>query len=274
MQGRLVPKEENRFQSFPALRWRDEFSRAKEVGLTCIEWIYEVPNEEKNPLGTDEGIAEIKRLTRETGVLVRSICADYYMSKKLITPDAQADDAALAHLCWLIGRAEQLEITYIVLPFVDASSLRTRAERAALVRALPQVLPKAQAAGIELHLETDLPPQDFVATLETIGHIHLKANYDIGNSAALGFDQEEELTLLAPWLGSVHVKDRVKNGGTVPLGTGDADLPTCFRKFREAGFGRWYILQAARGVEGDEIAWMKNNRRFVDEQVARWADGL
>jgi L-ribulose-5-phosphate 3-epimerase len=134
-----------------------------------------------------------------------------------------------------------------------------------LPRTLSHVLPRAKAAGIELHLETDLPPGDFVAALQSVGHSHLKANYDIGNSAALGFDPAEEITMLAPWLGSVHVKDRVKDGGTVPLGTGNANLPLCFRKFREVGFERWYILQVARGAEGNEVAWMRQNRLLVDQ---------
>jgi L-ribulose-5-phosphate 3-epimerase len=265
MQGRLVPKEEGRFQSFPAGRWRDEFPRAKEAGLACIEWIYEEPNENKNPLGTDDGIREIQQLARKTGVGVRSICADFYMTKRLITPDGQVEDAAVGHLAWLISRAQKLDITYIVLPFVDASSLRSARERATLPEALSLPLKQAKAANIELHLETDLAPRDFASVLESVGHANLKANYDIGNSASLGYEPEEELTLLGPWLGSVHVKDRVRNGTTVPLGTGNADLPLCFRKFAQIGFDRWYILQVARGREGDEVAWTAQNRHLVEQ---------
>lgn len=273
MQGRLVPKEEGRFQSFPAQRWRDEFAHARDAGIACIEWIYEEPNEDANPMRTDEGQAELKRLIAETGVSVRSICADYYMTKCLVRPDATADTDALGHLSWLIGRAGKMGITYIVLPFVDSSSLTTEAQREALPGILAGVLAEAKAAGVELHLETDLPPQAFATLLARAGHSHLKANYDIGNSASLGFDQGEELTLLGPWLGSVHVKDRVKGGSTVPLGTGNADFPTCFQKIREAGFARWFILQAARGEEGDETAWTVQNRRFVEDHLARPGEG-
>jgi hexulose-6-phosphate isomerase len=273
MQGRLVPKEEGRFQSFPAKRWRDEFAFGREAGIACIEWIYEEPHEDENPMRTDEGQAEMKRLSAETGVSVWSICADYYMTKRLVRPDATADGEAVAHLSWLISRAGRFGITYIVLPFVDSSSLKTEAEREALPRILSGVLRDAKAAGVELHLETDLAPRDFAALLERAGHTHLKANYDIGNSAGMGFNQKEELAILAPWLGSVHVKDRVKGGGTVPLGTGNADLPGCFDKIRDAHFSRWFILQVARGDEGDEIAWIRHNRQFVEAQVARAAAG-
>ena len=268
MQGRLVPKEEGRFQSFPAERWRDEFANARAAGLANIEWIYEEPHEDANPMRTDEGHAELKRLSAETGVSIWSVCADYYMTKTLVRPDASADAEASEHLAWLIGRVSKLGITYIVLPFVDASSLQSKAQRDALPAILQPLLAKAKSAGVELHLETDLPPHDFAALLERVGHSHLKCNYDIGNSASLGFDQGEELTVLGPWLGSVHVKDRVKGGSTVPLGTGNADFPTCFRKIADAGFSRWFILQAARGPEGDEVNWMKKNRKFVEDHVA------
>ena len=50
-------------------------------------------------------------------------------------------------------------------------------------------------------------------------------NYDIGNSAALGYDSAEEISAYAPRILHVHVKDRVRGGTTVPLGTGNADLP-------------------------------------------------
>lgn len=268
MQGRLVPKEEGRFQSFPAVRWRDEFVHGREAGIANIEWIYERPHEDKNPMGSDEGLVELRHLMKETGVSIWSICADYYMTEHIVRPDATGDEAVLAHLSWLIGRAAKLGVTYMVLPFVDSSSLRSDVQRAALPAILSGVLKQAKAANVELHLETDLPPQEFAALLERIGHTHLKANYDIGNSASLGFDPDEELTLLRPWLGSVHVKDRVRGGGTVPLGSGNADLAASFRKIHEAGFSRWFILQVARGVEGEEVSWIKQNRQTVE---ALWA---
>ena len=51
MQGRLVPPEGGYFQSFPRVRWRDEFVFAKNAGLNAIEWIYDEYGEDANPLG-------------------------------------------------------------------------------------------------------------------------------------------------------------------------------------------------------------------------------
>ena len=266
MHGRLSPPYEGRFQAFPAESWRDEFKRAALAGLDTIEWIYEVPHEKDNPLATSEGRDEMRALMNETGVKVMSVCADYYMQSVLISggnPVAEAFD----HLERLIQWSSDLSIEYIVLPFVDQSSLHSPDDRSVLISELKKIAPVAQEAGVELHLETDLPPQEFLSLISEINHPSVRVNYDIGNSASLGFDPEEELTMIGPWLGSVHVKDRLLNGATVPLGTGNADFPTCFRLISDAGYDRPFILQAARGEDGDEVQWMIHNKEFVRQYM-------
>ncbi len=270
MQGRLLPPYDGRFQAFPARSWRQEFALGQAVGIDCIEWIYEVPGEAENPLGTDAGLDALRALTAETGVNVRSVCADYYMERRLVGRDGASNAAAIDHLRWLIVQAARLDVRYIVLPFVDASALNGPAEYKGVVSVLTELAPLAAAAGVELHLETALPPRLFVWLLEQIGQPQtVRANYDIGNSASLGYDQDDELRQLGPWLGSVHVKDRLLGGGTVALGTGNADMAACFRRISEAGFNRWFILQAARGEAGGEVAWTRANIGFVRQYLAQ-----
>ncbi len=264
MQGRLLPRAGGRFQAFPADGWRDEFPRARAAGLACIEWIYEEPNEGRNPLGTDDGIAEIHALAREHGVAVRSVCADYYMTRRLVAPDGQPERANQEHLDWLVGRMAKLGAAYAVLPFVDSSSLASEAERATAVGVMRAAAAAARRHRVELHVECDLQPEAFAALLDAVGEPLVKANYDIGNSASLGYAPREELGAIGRHLGSVHVKDRLRGGGTVPLGTGAADLRASFAMIRASGFSRWFILQAARGEDGDEVALAARNRALVE----------
>jgi L-ribulose-5-phosphate 3-epimerase len=267
MQGRLSPPVGGRIQSFPVDTWRQEFPRAQEAGLACIEWVYEVETEAGNPLATAAGVAAVRDLTQETGVAVWSICADFYMQERLVAPDGTPRPEVAAHLRDLLQRVSLLGVRYMVLPFVDASSLRTGAELAGLHRVLEDLLPRAQEAGVELHLETDLKPVLLAHLLQQVSHPRLRANYDIGNSASLGYDPVEELTLLGPWLGSVHVKDRLLGGGTVPLGTGAADFGACFRLFRQAKYQGPFILQAARQEGMSETELASRNRQFVEQQA-------
>jgi len=263
MQGRLVPPIGNRIQCFPADNWRDEFPRAAEAGLACIEWIYEEDARGENPLDSPAGQDAIQTLAARHGVAVRSVCADHFMVQRLVAPDGRPDPDAQARLSRLIPAAAAIGAEYIVLPFVDRSSLATAAEQAGLRAALAPVLDAAERHRVELHLETDLPPGRFREVLESIGSPQVLANHDIGNSASLGFDPREEIATLAPWIASVHVKDRQRGGGTVPLGQGDADLPLSLTLLREAGFRRWLILQVARGETGGETELAAANRRAV-----------
>ena len=42
MQGRLLPKFKNRFQAHPLGYWKNEFTIAKEIGLSYIEFILDL----------------------------------------------------------------------------------------------------------------------------------------------------------------------------------------------------------------------------------------
>ncbi len=268
MQGRLLPPIDGRIQAFPAMLWRNEFANAKKANISCIEWIFEKPNQHLNPLSSNVGIKSLHNLTNKSGVGIRSICADYYMEELLIDSDGNVRSEAVNHLNWLIDQAAKLSVIYIVLPFVDLSSLNTVAHKHSLVSLMQSLGPRAAVRNIELHLETDLHPTIFSSILKSINHRSIKANFDIGNSAALGYDPTEELKLLTPFLGSVHVKDRILGGNSVPLGVGNADFPTCFKLICRAGFKRHFVLQVARGKDGDEIELAIQNRKFVEQQLS------
>lgn len=268
MQGRLSPPAGGRIQAFPGGTWREEFSLAARAGLHCIEWVYEAETEADNPLNREAGAAQVRRFAATTGVAVRSVCADYYMTEHLVAADGLPQTAVIAHLRGLLGRVGALGVRYVVLPFVDASSLRSPAQLDGLVAVLDEVLPVAERVRVELHLETDLAPGVLGDVLARVEHPRLRANYDIGNSASLGHDPREEFAAIGRRLGSVHVKDRIREGGTVPLGTGAADFPCCFRLIRDAGFDGPFILQAARVDGVSEVDLAVTNRRFVEDQVA------
>ena len=267
MQGRLLPPYKDRFQAFPVEGWQLEFALASQAGLHCIEWIFEEPGQEQNPVSTDSGIAEMERLSSEHGVLVRSVCADYYMTQRLISPEGGLHEKTMDHFMWLAERIKKLGVCYVVLPFVDSSSLASEAERDGLLHFLEKVIPTLERIDLEVHLETDFPPKIFNRIISKVDHPLVRVNFDIGNSASLGFDPSEELSLLAPRLGSVHVKDRVLGGSTVPLGSGGADFPTCFKLILESGFDRWFILQAARSEEVSEVELAGQNRSFVENHI-------
>jgi len=268
MQGRLLPPEEGRFQCFPRHKWREEFPLAAAAGLESIEWIYDRLGADVNPIATDSGIAQVRSLSAQHGVAVASLCADYFMDCPFVEAKGEAFADIVARLYWLIERCRRAAIARIVLPFVDRSRLVTHEDEERAVALLRDVLPLLERSGVELHLETALDPPGFARLLAQLAHPMVKVNYDAGNSASLGFDVAEELAAYGRRIGSVHIKDRVLGGGTVPLGTGAADLSRLFAGLRELGFHGDYILQAARGQSGDELILAIRNGEFVRTSIS------
>src|SRR5258706_2184963 len=113
MHGRLTPSANGKIQSFPVEKWRDEFPLARQAGLACIEWIYEAGTDAENPLRTDDGVAEMCVLAKAHDVRARSVCADYYMSERLVADDGAVRHDVVDHLKWLLTRAQLLGAGYI-----------------------------------------------------------------------------------------------------------------------------------------------------------------
>ena len=81
----------------------------------------------------------------------------------------------------------------------------------------------------------------------------IKVNYDIGNSAALGFNSYEELAAYGDRITDIHIKDRILGGGPVRLGHGNADFIKFFNELKNFNYQGPFIMQAYRDDEGIEI---------------------
>jgi hexulose-6-phosphate isomerase len=268
MQGRLLPPQ-GAFQSFPRSGWDREFGLAARAGLEGIEWIFDVGGADENPLASDSGCDRVRELAQLYGVGVRSVCADYFMERPLLRCGATELAERLETLRWLLGRCRRLGASRIVLPFVDASRIETEGERRQVRDVLGEILPDAEKAGVELHLETSLPPAQLHELCDSLEHPRVRVTYDSGNSASLGFRPEEEWAAYGDRVGSVHIKDRHLGGSTVPLGTGDVDFVVLFDWMKRCGYDGDLILQASRGEPGDEVAHAAANRSFVQRHLQR-----
>lgn len=260
MQGRLLPKYKGRYQAHPKDTWKDEFPVAASLGLQLIEFILDYEDAEENPLLAPGGAAVIAQQVDKTGVAVRSVCADYFMEAPLHRQDCAEN--SLAILLRLIENTGTLGVSDIVIPCVDQSSLKTDDDVARLQAALKAALPRAEAANVNLALETDLAPDAFARLLEAIPNPRISVNYDIGNSAALGFKPEEEFEAYGNRITDIHIKDRTLGGGSVLLGTGNADFKTACKLIKKYKFSGPIIMQAFRDEQGvdicrKQILWIK-----------------
>ena len=253
MQGRLLPKYKGRYQAHPFGYWQNEFLYAANFGLDCIEYILDFENAVSNPLLTKKGRNEIKSYVARTGVKVISICADYFMEAPLHAEDDKQVIESLSILHQLINASVDLGVKDIVIPCVDQSSIKNFLLRDRFQEVLTEIIPVAQKNSINLSLETDLSPSKFAELLNKIDSKYVTVNYDIGNSASHGYDPVEETAAYGERISDIHIKDRVFGGGSVKLGTGDADIPGFFKLLEVLDYRGPFIMQAYRDIEGVNI---------------------
>jgi len=263
MQGRLLPKYLGRYQAHPVGYWQKEFYVASQLGLDCIEFILDFNDAQSNPLLRDGGVDEIHSVAYKADVSVRTICADYFMTSPIHSDNRVVARESQQTLTRIIGKAAELGATEVVVPCVDESSLVGKKELDRFIQRLLSSVDVAEDKGVNLSLETDLNPESFGDLLERIGSDRVTVNYDIGNSASLGYDPVEELSVYGEKVTDIHIKDRELGGGSVILGEGNADFSSFFGALKKFDYKGPLIMQAYRDDQGIDIfrkqlEWIKN----------------
>jgi hexulose-6-phosphate isomerase len=267
-QGRLSPLVPASFQPFPWEHWRDEFPAAQQSGFPLIEWMLDHPRHAENPVMTPHGRAEISELCRAHGIRVRSLTGDLFMQAPFWQAEGGERSQRLRELDAVIEACGAAGITMIVLPLLDNGSLHSRVEEDVLVGELVAREPALRHHGIRILLESDYGPAELARLVARLPVTAFGINYDTGNSASLGWDCGEELAAYGDRIVSVHLKDRIKGGGTVPLGTGSADLPKVLGMLVKRGYTGGYILESARATDGDHRGVLTRYR----DMCRRWIE--
>ncbi|MGK7872269.1 MAG: sugar phosphate isomerase/epimerase family protein [Xenococcaceae cyanobacterium] len=268
MQGRLSPIEEGKIQAFPWKYWPDEFPLAQRHGFPSMEWTIEQERLYENPLMTEDGRQKIRRLCAQHGIEIPSLTGDCFMQAPFWKSDGERRTTLLDDMAAVLEAAAELGIRYIVVPLVDNGRLENEQQVEALYSGLETVHSLMRDADIQIAFESDFPPKRLQKFIASLDEALFGINYDIGNSAALGYDPSEEIAAYGSRILNVHVKDRILEGTTVPLGQGNADLPCVFQLLKETGYRGQYILQTARAVDGDHVGVLCRYRDMVDH----WLD--
>jgi L-ribulose-5-phosphate 3-epimerase len=253
MQGRLLPKFNNRYQAHPIGYWQDEFILAKKLNLDLIEFIFDYNDYELNPLMSLSGIESIQKIISETGVNVKTICADYFMEAPIHSAINSVSKKSLEVLKELIKNSSFLGVTDIILPCVDHSKLTDSSEKERLITHLKNLNDSLNDYNVNISLETDLNPSEFVELIKSVNSPFVKINYDTGNSASLGFNLSEEFNTYGEFISDIHIKDRLLNGGSVFFGEGDANFDLFFKELKKLKYNGPIIFQLYRDDEGCEI---------------------
>ena len=272
MQGRLLPKYNGRYQAHPVGNWKSEFQIAQSLGLSRIEFILDFDGAEENPLLKIGGDSEINVACESTSVQVKSICADYFMASPMHVGTVVERSRSIDVLSRLISTANAIGVTDIVIPCVDESSLGGVEAMQNFAAAIKPNIKLAEDARVNLCLETDLDPQNFLSLLELIDSKAVTVNYDIGNSASLGYDPIEEFSAYGTVISDIHVKDRILKGSSVVLGSGSANFERFFSALRKVDYQGAFILQVFRDDEGlgifkSQLDWFRDRLQVVSRKM-------
>jgi hexulose-6-phosphate isomerase len=267
MQGRLSDLVDGKIQAFPWNEWREEFPRAKALGLGRMEWTIDQERLRENPLTAEGGRGAIARLSRGNEMQIPSLTGDCFMQAPFWKADGQAREALLADLDLVLASCAALRVQFVVIPLVDNGKIEAPEQAEVLLRSLLDRTASLSRQGIKIVFESDLPPAELAQFIAKFPREMFGINYDIGNSAALGFDCSEEIAAYAPRILNVHVKDRLRGGTTVPLGTGAADLAEAIRLIEQSGYSGQYILQTARAADGDHAGSLARYRDMTERWI-------
>jgi hexulose-6-phosphate isomerase len=251
MQGRLCDRVDGKIQAFPWLEWASEFPAAAAIDLHLLEWTLDQDRLYENPLMTADGQERIRGLCRDYDISIHSLTGDCFMQAPFWKVKGEARANLQRDFLAIGGACAQVGIRMMVVPLVDNGRLDTSEQEDVLVKFLLKQQPFLSEHKLQVIFESDFTPTELARFINRLSTELFGINYDIGNSAALGFAPDEEFAAYGKRIINVHVKDRVRGGTTVPLTTGDADFDSVFAALARISYQGHFILQTARAVDGN-----------------------
>lgn len=249
MQGRLSPMVNGMIQAFPWDHWREEFPIASDIAIPMMEWTLDQDRLYENPLMTQAGQEEIRSLCSQYDFSIPSLTGDCFMQAPFWKVDGDEYKALTEDFIAICKSCVAVGISIIVIPLVDNGGVDNKEQEDKLVSFLESQAGFLRDNGLKVVFESDFAPAELARLMDRFDPSLFGVNYDIGNSAALGYDPVEEVKAYGERIINVHIKDRPRNGTTVPLGDGDADFEKVYTALAQVGYNGNYILQTARAAD-------------------------
>jgi L-ribulose-5-phosphate 3-epimerase len=161
----------------------------------------------------------------------------------------------------------KLNASIVELAFFFKCGLNNARDIDAVVGALRELAPEAQAANVLLGIENTLSAEENARILDRVASPAVKVWYDVGNSTNMGhFDVPREIRFLGKdRIGQIHIKDKVY------LGQGAVDVKGCLEAIFDIGYTGFCVLETAAPT-GDRVADAAKNLqllRAIEKQIRR-----
>jgi hexulose-6-phosphate isomerase len=271
MQGRLSPMVDGKIQSFPGDTWQEEFGIAKDLNFSLMEWTLDQEGLYENPLMNKSGHQEIFKLCSEFEIHIDSLTGDCFMQAPFWKVEKNKSSKLKDDFVNVCKNCSEIGISILVVPLVDNGRIDNIEQENILINFLRCQEEFLFENNIRIAFESDFIPQELKRFIGRLNADVFGVNYDIGNSAALGFDPKEEFENYGHRILNVHIKDRILAGTTVPLGNGNANFSLIYSSLQELDYKGNYILQTARAVDGEDAECLSLYQRQTIEWLKKYA---
>ena len=263
IQGRLSPIIEGKIQAFPWDDWRHEFYLANELGISLIEWTLDQERLYENPLMTDEGQSEIKNLCKKYNITIPSLTGDCFMQAPFWKESGRLKERLCNDFLAIIDSCCKVGVNQIVIPLVDNGQIENKDQEDNLLDFIKKQVPLLREKNVQIVFESDFKPKNLKRLIKRFDEKFIGINYDIGNSASLGYDPIQEFYEYGKYIYNIHVKDRELYGTTVALGEGNADFDLVFQLLDQYNYNGNYIMQTARATDDNHFYLIDRYKYFI-----------
>ena len=165
----------------------------------------------------------------------------------------------------IIKSCGTLGIKFIVIPLVDNGSIQSNQDKKNLIQSCNKIIKYLHNYKVKVVFESDFSPKKLGNLIKKFNNNYFGINYDVGNSASLGYDINDEFKYYGKYIFNIHIKDRLKNGSTIRLGNGDANFVKLFYNLKKMKYKNNLILQTARSKKNQHMNEIKKNLSFLNK---------
>ena len=263
MQGRLSHNDDGKIQSFPKDNWENEFCEGKKLNFDLIEWTLDFEEIYKNPLMNKYGQKKILALSNKYLIEIPSLTGDCFMQNPFWKSNKNNKNYLEKLFVDVVNCSSSIGIRHIVVPLVDNGRISNKIEELHLKSFLTKNFELFRSKKVCILFESDFNPKKLKRFINDFPDDIFGINYDVGNSASLGFNPIEEINSYGNRIYNVHLKDREYRGNTVNFGDGDANFDLVFKYLKKISYEHNFIIQGARAEDKDHAKTLKFYKKFT-----------
>ena len=144
---------------------------------------------------------------------------------------------------------------------MDLSKIKSKKKN--LINSCNKIIRYFYKSNLKLVFESDFPPKKLKNFISNFNKNYFGINYDVGNSAALGYNIDEEFKCYGKYISNIHIKDRLKKGKTIRLGEGNANFIKLYKNLKRIKYTNDLILQTARSKNNQHMNEIKINLNYL-----------